>query len=135
MGKVLKDLKFDFMSLPRNIRVGKKGEEIAREMLKEKDYKILEANCKNKYGEIDIVALKEGDVVFVEVRTKTGKNFGSPEDTIKAKKKERLKRNAKGYIKFNKIENPYRIDAVCIVLNENMEVQRKTHYENITLLS
>ncbi len=117
----------------KRLKVGKLGEKRAAEMLKAKGYKILERNVKDKYGEIDIVALDNSEVVFAEVRTKTGERFGSPEDTIDTKKKEKLKRNAKSYIKFNGIEKSYRIDAICIVLNQNMKPLRKTHYENITL--
>ncbi len=119
--------------MAKNIEVGKRGEEIAKDLLVSKGYEILEKNPKNKYGEIDIVARNNREFIFVEVRTKTGKMFGSPEETIKYRKKRKLINNAKSYINLNGIKNPYRIDAICIVLNRNKEVERATHYENITL--
>ncbi len=116
-----------------HIKIGQFGEQKAVEMLKGKGYRILKRNERNKYGEIDIIAMDGKVMVFVEVRTKTGTDFGSPEESINYRKKKRLIRNAKGYVKYNGVKNQYRIDAVCIVLDENMEILRIRHYKNITL--
>jgi len=62
------------------------GERFAREYLEEKGYKIIEQNYKTKYAEIDLVARKGKELVFVEVRTKKGEDFGTPEETINNKK-------------------------------------------------
>lgn len=121
------------MVTARNIKIGKEGERVAQEMLLNKGYKILEKNFQNKYGEIDIIAQKKEEIIFVEVRSKTGHKFGSPEDTISQKKKKQIKRNALAYMAFNNVPNPYRVDIICIVFDNMMEVIRKKHYENITL--
>lgn len=110
---------------------GRIGEHIAKEYLGRKGYKIIEQNYKTKYAEIDLVAQKEGALVFVEVRTKTGEQFGTPEETINYKKKMKLTRNAKAFVAKKKFIGLYRIDAVCIVLGENKQAKRVTHYENI----
>ncbi len=116
-----------------HLKIGELGEDLAVEVLKDKDYKIMERNAENKFGEIDIVAAKDNVVVFVEVRSKIGKDFGLPEETIGFHKKRKLIKNAKRYIKLNNIENPYRIDVIGIVFSKNREVLRKKHYKNITL--
>jgi len=117
--------------------VGQIGEKMAREYLEKEGYKILEQNYKTKYAEIDLVAQKssgflgKGTLVFVEVRTKVGEQWGSPEDTINKQKLWKVLQNAKSYTAFSKWDGPARIDAVCIVLKPDMSVSRLTHHENI----
>ena len=114
-----------------NLTTGKKGEEIAKRYLEKKGYKILEKNYKTKYAEIDLIAKKRNELVFVEVRTKMGENFGTPEETIDKKKMRKLWGNAMAYAARNKWQGHYRVDAVCIVLKPSGEVNRLNHYENI----
>ena len=120
--------------------IGKEGEEIARKYLENKGYKIIECNYRTKRAEIDIIArsAKRGfggynkdTLVFVEVRTKQHEQFGSPEETINYQKRIKLKRNAAAYIHRKRYYGPYRIDAVCLVIDENEGLQRINHYENI----
>ena len=111
--------------------VGKIGEDLAREFLEEKGYETIEQNYKTKYSEIDLITKKGKDLVFVEVRTKVGESFGSPEDTINKAKLQKVLWNAKTYSAFKKWDGPCRIDAVCIVLKPNFSVARLTHHENI----
>jgi putative endonuclease len=111
--------------------VGKIGESLAKEFLEKQGYKIIEQNYKTKYAEIDLVASKNRELVFVEVRTKIGENFGTPEDTINKQKLWKVLQNAKSYLAFKNWQEHARIDAICIVLNPNYTVSRLTHYENI----
>jgi putative endonuclease len=117
--------------------VGKIGEDLARQFLEKEGYKILEQNYKTKYAEIDLVAekkmafLEKKKLVFVEVRTKIGENFGSPEDTINKQKLWKVLQNAKSYTAFKRWDGPARIDAICIVLKPDFSVSRLTHHENI----
>ena len=68
-----------------NLQTGKIGEDIAKKYLEEKGYKIIEQNCRTRYGEIDLVAKDGRDLIFVEVRTKRGENFGTPEESLNKK--------------------------------------------------
>ena len=119
--------------------MGQVGEKLAKEYLEKQGYKILEQNYKTKYAEIDLVAEKpagflgmgQSTLVFVEVRTKVGEQWGAPEDTINKAKLWKVLRNAKSYAGFNKWSGPARIDAVCIVLKNDFSVSRLTHHENI----
>jgi len=110
---------------------------LAREYLEKEGYKILEQNYKTKYAEIDLIAekkmgfLEKKKLVFVEVRTKIGENWGSPEDTINKQKLWKVLQNAKSYIGFQKFDGPAQIDAICIVLKPNFTLERLNHYENI----
>ena len=117
--------------------VGKIGENLAREFLEKQGYKILEQNYKTKYAEIDLVAEKpmglfsKSKLVFVEVRTKVGENFGTPEDTLNKAKLWKVLKNALAYSAFKKWDGSARIDAICIVLKPDFSVSRLTHHENI----
>ena len=117
--------------------IGKIGEDLARDYLIKEGYKIVEQNYRTKYAEIDLVAqkslgfLKPSKLVFVEVRTKVGENFGSPEDTINKAKLWKVLQNAKSYTAFKRWDGPCQIDAVCIVLRPDFSVSRLTHHENI----
>lgn len=110
--------------------IGKIGEEIAKKFLEKQGYKIIEQNYRTKYAEIDLIAEKKC-LVFVEVRTKVGENFGTPEETINKKKMRKLKSNAIAYAAVKKWKGPFRIDAICIVLKPDYNVERLNHYESI----
>ena len=114
-----------------NLKTGNLGEDIAKRFLEKKGYKIISQNFKTKYSEIDLITRKKDFLVFVEVRTRVGDNFGSPEETINKEKRWRLKRGAQAFVAFNDWKGPFRIDAVCIVLNEDHKVDQFHHYENI----
>ncbi len=114
-----------------NAQTGKRGEALAKEYLQKKGYKILEQNYRTRYAEIDLVAKQKDVLVFVEVRTKIGEQFGSPEETLNRWKLQRVKRNATAYAAHVKWRKLYRVDAVCIVLDENRRVLRLEHYENV----
>jgi len=116
-----------------NLDVGKLGENIAKNYLKKRGYKIIEQNYRTKYAEIDLVAKKDDALVFIEVRTKTGEQFGAPEETINKRKMRKLQMNALAYTSRIKWPGPYRIDTVCIVLDGNQSLKRINHYENICL--
>ncbi len=111
--------------------VGKIGEDIAKRFLVKQGHKIIEQNYKTKYAEIDLITKKEKDLVFIEVRTKVGDSFGTPEETINKKKMRKLWGNAMAYMNRKKWVGSCRIDAICIVLKPDYSVERLNHYENI----
>jgi len=110
---------------------GKEGEEIARRYLENKRYSILEQNYRTKRAEIDIIAKHKGILVFVEVRTKQNERYGTPEETINYAKRARIRRNAIAYVHRARYNGLWRIDAVCVVINQTKGAQRVSHYENI----
>jgi putative endonuclease len=63
-------------------RKGRLGEELAAADLESKGYMILVKNFRCKAGEIDIVAKRGNVMVFVEVKTRTGKDYGSPAEAV-----------------------------------------------------
>jgi len=114
-----------------NLKTGKLGEETAAKFLEKKGYKIISRNFKTRYSEIDLIAREKNSLVFIEVRTRVGEEFGLPEETLNKEKKRRLKRAAEAFAAFNKWKGSFRIDAVCVVLDENQKAARISRYENI----
>ncbi|MDP2874395.1 MAG: YraN family protein [bacterium] len=114
-----------------NLKTGRMGEEIAKKYLEKKGYKIIEQNYKTKYAEIDLVAKRKDKLVLVEVRTKMGEDFGTPEETINWKKQRKLRGNALAYARVAKWPGPLRVDAICVVLKKDHSVERLNHYENV----
>ena len=74
--------------------VGAWGEEIASQYLEAKGYTILARNWRTQEGEVDLVAQDGETVVFVEVKTRTSKEFGWSEESITLTKRRRLQRSA-----------------------------------------
>lgn len=115
------------------IRVGKAGEIAARAYLEELNYTIVEVNFRCPIGEIDIVARDRDAIVLVEVRTKTSRSYGSPEESINAEKAHRLRRLALYYLQSKRqIETSSRIDLLAVILSkETLEVQNIRHIKAI----
>lgn len=111
--------------------VWKIGERLAEKYLTDKGYRVKERNYRTKYAEIDLVAESDGVLVFVEVRAKSNEWFGSPEDTINRKKIAKLRSNAFSYVQYRRWRGPYRLDAVCVVVNQSGGLIRIEHYEDI----
>ena len=115
-----------------NLTIGRFGEAAARNFLHKKGYKIIEQNYRTKYLEIDLVAKYKRLLVFIEVKTRVGELFGMPEDALGYYKIKRLIRNAAIYTTQNHYYKNYQIDSICIVLNDDKNIKRITHYKNIT---
>jgi len=114
-----------------NFAIGRLGEAVAGRYLKGKGYKIIEKNYRCKQSEIDLVACFKQTLVFVEVRTKTGENFGSPEESLNKRKINKIVKACQFYMYQSGYFKGYRIDAICIVLGKNRIPRRLSHYKDI----
>ena len=112
-------------------QVGKLGEKAAQKLLKKRGYRIRETGFRCRHGEIDIIAQQKDCLVFVEVRTKSNLEFGTPEESITQTKKERLIASALTYTTTHQ-DTPslWRIDVVAIELDERGKAKRITLSEN-----
>lgn len=113
----------------KNREVGRLAENLAAKNLQDKGYQILEMNLQNRFGEIDIIAKDKEILVFVEVKAKKGADFGMPEEMINAHKLKKVQKMATIYMKGQLL--PCRIDVVAIVLSEDNNLLRLSHYENV----
>jgi len=111
--------------------IGILGEKLARDYLKKHGYKILETNYRCPQGEIDIVARQKNTLVFIEVRTKTSRDFGSPEESVTLVKKEKLIATAYHYRQTHPdLLELWRIDFVAVELTPESKPLRIELIEN-----
>lgn len=101
---------------------GQKAEEKAVEFLKSNNFEIIERNFYTKFGEIDIIAKKDGILHFIEV--KSGKGF-EPIYNITQSKINKIIKSIYVYLK-NNLNIAFCIDAL-IISDENIDL-----IENIT---
>lgn len=78
--------------------LGNLGEDLAAAELKKMGYKIIERNFRCKLGEIDCIALKDGAVVFLEVKSRRSTEFGTPMEAVDYRKRRKMTRLARYYI-------------------------------------
>ena len=69
-----------------NVSVWKNGEKLAVKYLKKQGYTILETNAKNKIAEVDIICEKDDEIVFVEVKSRSNKNYGEAMEAVDIRK-------------------------------------------------
>ena len=101
--------------------VGARGEKLAVDFLKGLGYKIVQVSFR----------CRQGEIVFVEVRTKKSCEFGTPEESITFSKREKLIALANIYLQT--LDNPppsWRIDVVAVELTPDDRISRLEHIEN-----
>jgi len=100
--------------------LGKQGEEIAARYLKSHGYRVISRNFRSRYGEIDIICTDGRVVVFVEVKTRTSTNYGSPEESITKVKKEHIRKVALVYLEtYPQPFREIRFDVIGILMEDN----------------
>ena len=112
---------------------GKWGEDLAAKYLEEKGYTIVERDWKSGRRDIDIIALDDDVVVFVEVKTRRNRLYGEPEDAIDYYKLQNLQQAISHYVKFRNIRQDIRFDIISVVgtIGSEPDIQ---HIQNVALL-
>jgi putative endonuclease len=99
--------------------VGRWGEALAADYLRQRGYTMLDRNARTPYGEIDLVACQQAMgqnwIVFVEVKTRRSGAFGLPEESITHKKRSHLLAAAQAYSQAHpELGGLWRIDVIAI---------------------
>jgi putative endonuclease len=111
--------------------LGNFGERVAASHLESKGYRILERNWSTREGEIDIIASREDELVFVEVRSRRGRSIGTPEESITGRKAAHVRAAALAYLEAHPDSPPHqRIDIVALELDAKGRVLRVEQIEN-----
>jgi|SRR3989338_1176172 len=112
------------------------AENYAVKYLEEKGYGILDRNYRKPWGEIDIIASKEGILIFVEVKANKKERKGfEPENRVSPEKLRRIYRAVETYLAQKKYspEQERQIDIVSITLNQDRGVVKIKHFKNIEM--
>jgi len=107
--------------MAKHLETGQLGETAAAEFLEQQGWRIAERNWRSGRGEVDIIAWSEEEIlVFVEVKTRSGEGagYGSPEESIDAKKQDQLVRAAGAYMESIDYNWEIRFDVVAVILKE-----------------
>lgn len=99
---------------------GSEAENLALQKLQNSGMRLLEQNYRVRAGEIDLIMEEQGCIVFVEVRSKTLSDFGTPVETVNYKKRRQIEKIAKHYLKHKKVSEDVlcRFDIVGITKDE-----------------
>lgn len=111
-------------------------ENLAARYLEKRGYKILELNHRKPWGEIDIIASKEGILVFVEVKANRKIIAGfEPELRATSSKMVKVFRTARTYLAEKKYgpDQEWQIDVISVGLDEPREIAKIKHFKNIDI--
>jgi putative endonuclease len=101
--------------LNRRQKLGRAGEAMARRHLEKQGYRIIETNYRSRLGEIDLIAVHDDTLVFIEVKTRNSARYGSPRQAITAGKQKKISTVALGYLKSTRqTGEKARFDVVLI---------------------
>ncbi|HPA25952.1 MAG TPA: YraN family protein [bacterium] len=118
-----------------NRELGNLGEKIAQNYLIKKGYQIMATNYYGRHGEIDIIAKEKtsAELVFLEVKTRTNRQYGYPEDAVNALKKYHLVHTAEKFLwqKHYPGHQNYRFDTIAIEINFNSKQAKIKHLKCI----
>ncbi|NBU40379.1 MAG: YraN family protein [Planctomycetia bacterium] len=110
--------------------LGRRGEDEAARYLRSLGYRIVGRRERVLRGDIDIVALDDRCVVFVEVRSRSDVTHGHPAETVGPVKQRRLAELAAAYIRRHRLEDCHvRIDVVAVTFPEDGSPVVE-HYQN-----
>ena len=106
---------------------------MAAAYLQKKGYKIIEQNFRKNYGEVDIIAVYNDTLVFIEVKTRTSNQFGEPIESITYWKLKSLIKTAQFYkASHPRLPDSLRIDAISVKMLVSGEVESVEHMENVS---
>ena len=108
----------------RNNVVGAWGESIAAAYLQKKRYKLLAANYRSRYGEIDLVVSNRKYLVFVEVKLRKNDSFAQGREFVDQNKQNRLRTTAAYYLSENPTTLQPRFDVIEIYAPMGCETEK-----------
>lgn len=108
------------------------GERLAAMMLMRSGHRILGRQVRTPYGEIDIVAEKGRELLFFEVKTRRGAEFGPPEEAITAAKRAHIANSVEHYRQSESLmDRPFRVHAIAVELDPATRKARVRQIEDI----
>jgi len=103
-----------------NKELGDLGEEHAARSLALNGYSIIARKFRCRFGEIDIIAMDKGTLVFIEVRSRSDEEYGLPYETINHVKKQHIRKVAVTFqLKYGLLDHDSRFDCVSVIFEKN----------------
>lgn len=101
------------------ISKGAAGEVLAARFLRQKGYTILSSNYRCRQGEIDIIAAKDGYIVFTEVKTRRSSTLYAPREAVTVAKQRRILQTASIYLATHGVDLQPRFDVIEVITPDN----------------
>ena len=109
---------------------GALGEVFAGRYLRERGYRLISANYRTRLGEIDIVAEKDGVLIFVEVKTRSDGMIALPSESVGSEKQRRLVRAAGQFLRAEPAGRKTRFDVIEVYLDGPDKPREIRHIQN-----
>ncbi|RFZ83227.1 YraN family protein [Mucilaginibacter terrenus] len=109
--------------------LGRRGEALAKAHLEASGYEIMDENWTFGKAEVDLIAYKDRNIIFVEVKARSGTGFGQPEDFVDARKQRLLVEAADEYIYLMNHQGEVRFDIISVLFDRNNNYKLK-HIED-----
>lgn len=133
--------------MAKHNEIGQIGESLASKYVENKGFFVIDRNYRKKWGELDIIAEKDGVIHFIEVKTVSRRSYGEkgrfeqeinnyrPEDNMHPWKLQRLRRAIQTYLleKYRSKEPPWQFDLACVFLDQGRRVAKMRFMENLIL--
>lgn len=105
-----------------NMALGARGEDLATEFLIDAGLEIVQRNWRCRYGELDVIATVDDRIVFVEVKTRSGLNYGSPAESVTFAKRRRIRVLAMQWLADSgRSWSKVRFDVVSVLIRRDRE--------------
>ena len=117
----------------RRVQLGQAGERIIDAVLQKQHYTIVTRNWRCPVGEVDLIAKRDGEWYFVEVRTRRGSHPVSPEQGLTYSKRERMEKVARIYIgqHVNEADIGWHLSFAAVIIDQNGHIDRITFYPDL----
>ena len=113
---------------PAKSKLGEYGEKLAAGYRLQKGYQLVAFNWEKKWGELDLVAIDQNQLVFVEVKTRTKTDDLKPFEAVDQEKLKKIKRAASLFKdSFPNLPDSMRIDVISVELDTNLV----EHFESV----
>lgn len=110
--------------------MGEKGEMLASRHFRDKNYRIITANYRSRFGEIDLIASDGQYIVFAEVKSRCEDAIASPAEFVTDRKIMRIRATAKQYMAQHDCALQPRFDVIEVEFYANGELKSLNHIEN-----
>ena len=113
--------------------LGKWGEDRAAEFLQRMGYTIVARDWKSGHRDIDIIAMYDGMMVFVEVKTRRNRSYIDPEEAVDYRKRRNLLAAINHYVKYNCVNQEIRFDIITVVGTQDDATPEIDHLKDVPL--
>ena len=113
--------------------LGKWGEDCAADYLQRMGYTVVARDWKSGHRDIDIIAMDEETVVFVEVKTRRNRTFAEPETAVDYQKRHHLQGAINHYVKYYHVNQDIRFDIITVVGTMDSDQPEIEHLKDIPL--